>query len=74
MVNEMILPPRWLRGSRKVKVLAEYRRRALSVLTMADGVESEEEARELRKIARSYERLAALREKRLKAQHGEAKF
>jgi purine-nucleoside phosphorylase len=51
-----------------VKLVAEYRRRALAVITLADHVGSDEEARELHKIARLWERLASIREKRLQTQ------
>ena len=55
-----------------MKLVTEYRRRALSVTTLASSVESQEEAGELRKIARLYERLATLREKRVQVKRGQA--
>ena len=50
-----------------MKLVAEYRRRALAVVTLADHVGSDDVARELHKIARLWDRLAMIREKRLKS-------
>jgi len=50
-----------------VKLVAEYRRRALAVETLAHSALTAEEAGELRKIALAWGRVARLREEYLKA-------
>jgi hypothetical protein len=56
-----------LPGGETVKLIAEYRRRALAVETLAQNALTPQEANELRKIARSWEQVARLRETYLKA-------
>jgi hypothetical protein len=48
-----------------MKLVAEYRRRVLAVETLSENAICEEEKRELRKIARSWEMVARIREQQL---------
>jgi hypothetical protein len=57
-----------LPGALIVKLVSKYRWRAFAVISLADHVGSDEEARELHKIASLWGRLASIGEKRLQAQ------
>jgi hypothetical protein len=48
-----------------MKLVAEYRRRVLAVETLMEKAVCDDEKRELRKIARSWETAARLREQHL---------
>jgi hypothetical protein len=48
-----------------MKLVAEYRRRVLAVEILSENAVCEEEKRELRKIARSWEAVARIREQHL---------
>jgi hypothetical protein len=48
-----------------MKLVAEYRRRVLAVETLMEKAVCDDEKRELRKIARSWEMAARLREQHL---------
>ena len=56
-----------LPGGETVKLIDEYRRRALAVETLVPNALTPQEANELRKIARYWEQVARLRETYLKA-------
>lgn len=53
-------------GAGILKMVAEYRRRAMAVETLAESALTREEADQLRKIARAWEVVARMREEYLK--------